>query len=127
MVAVDLVGPWKSDVVQALGDEAGTRTTEQEFKALTIINLGTCLTEIAPYVTKQADAIAEIFNRVWLCQYPWPSQWYHNNGSKFIGAEFQEMLVSLGIKAKPTTVKNLQANAVLEQNHLTLGDQLRTQ
>ena len=74
LVAVDLVGPWKIDVVQALGGEAGTRTTEQEFKALTVIDLGTCLTEIAPYVTKRANAIAEIFNRVWLCRYPRPAR-----------------------------------------------------
>ena len=126
-VAVDLVGPWKVDVVQALGDDAGTRTTEQEFKALTIIDLGTCLTEIAPYVTKRADAIAEIFDRVWLCRYPRPSRCYHDNGTEFTGAEFQEMLASFGIKSKPTTVKNPQANAVLERTHLTLGDQLRTQ
>ena len=73
LVAVDLVGPWKIEIVQALGDEAGTRTTKQEFKALTIINLGTCLMEIVLYVTKRADAIAEIFDCVWLCRYPRPS------------------------------------------------------
>ena len=121
------MGPWKIDVVQALGDKAGTSTTKQEFKALTVINLGTCLTEIAPYVTKRANAIAEIFDRVWLCRYPRPARCYHDNGSEFTGAEFQEMLASFGIKAKPTMVKNPQANAVLERTHLTLGDQLRTQ
>ena len=45
----------------------------------------------------------------------------------FFGEEFQELLKSYGIKAKPTTVKNPRANAMIEQIHLTMGDMLRTQ
>ncbi len=48
-----------------------------------------------------------------------------DNGSEFIGFEFQEMLESYGIQPVSTTVKNPQANSTIERLHLTLGDQLR--
>ena len=73
LIAVDLVGPWKIDIAQALEDDSGTPTTKQEFKSLTIIDLGKCLMEIAPYIAKQAESIAEIFDREWLCCYPKPT------------------------------------------------------
>ena len=41
--------------------------------------------------------------------------------------EFQELLASYGIKKKPITVKNPQANAIIENVHLTMGDMLRTE
>ena len=34
--------------------------------------------------------------------------------------EFQEMLMDYEIKAKPTTIKNPQANAMVEHIHLTM-------
>ena len=45
---------------------------------------------------------------------------------EFIGKEFQELLASDDIQSKPTTVKNPTTQALIEQLHLTLGDQLRT-
>ncbi len=42
-----------------------------------------------------------------------------------MGCEFQELLDSYGIEAKPTTVKNPTANAIVERIHGTLGEQLR--
>ena len=36
------------------------------------------------------------------------------------------MLASYGIKCQPTTVKNPQANALIERTHLSMGDKLRT-
>ena len=42
-----------------------------------------------------------------------------------MGIEFQELLLSYGIKPKPTTVKNPQANAVMERIFGTLKEQLR--
>ena len=47
----------------------------------------------------------------------------HNN--EFMGYEFLEVLDSYGIKPKQTTVKNPTANAIMEQIHETLGEQLR--
>ena len=44
-----------------------------------------------------------------------------------MGEEFQELLTSYGCQSKPTTVKNPQAQALVERVHLTMGDQLRIQ
>jgi hypothetical protein len=49
-----------------------------------------------------------------------------NNGSEFVGQEFQELLESYGIKPVPTTAKNPKSNGVIEGVHLTMGDMLRT-
>ena len=43
-----------------------------------------------------------------------------------MGWEFQELLISYGIKSKPTTIKNPTAQAAIERLNLLLGDQLRT-
>ena len=123
-VAVDLVGPWKILVEQALGD-GQTREQTISFQALTIIDEGTALLEIEPYHSATSLEIATLFDLEWLCRYPRPVRVRYDNGSEFLGQEFQEMLTSYGIKRQPTTVKNPQANAILERVHLTMGDQLR--
>jgi hypothetical protein len=49
----------------------------------------------------------------------------YNNGSKF-KLHFQSLCDTYGIKHKPTSVKNPQANALLERIHAVLGNMLRT-
>ena len=49
-----------------------------------------------------------------------------DNGGEFTGLEFQELLSSYAITARPTTVRNPQSNAVIERMHLTMADMLRT-
>ena len=39
---------------------------------------------------------------------------------------FQHLLDTHGVRKKPTTVKNPQANKILERVHQTLGNMLRT-
>ena len=94
-------------------------------KALTIIDVGTFLLEIVPYDDKQAVSIAKLFDQEWLCRYPRPERVIHDNGNEFIGAEFQEMIHNFDITPKPTTVKNPQANSVIERVHLTIGNRCR--
>ncbi len=48
-----------------------------------------------------------------------------NNGSEF-KLHFQSLCDTYGIKRKPTSVKNPQANAILERIHDVLGNMLRT-
>ncbi|KAL7523521.1 hypothetical protein ACHAXR_000801, partial [Thalassiosira sp. AJA248-18] len=48
-----------------------------------------------------------------------------DNGSEF-KLYFQELIDSYNIKRKPTTVKNPQANAVLERVHQVIANMLRT-
>ena len=62
----------------------------------------------------------------WLSQYPQPKVVMHNNGGEFTGEEFQRLLQSYGCRAKAITMKNPQANAIVEWMHLTMGDMLCT-
>ena len=49
-----------------------------------------------------------------------------DNGNEFNGLEFQELLQSFGITAKPTTVKTPQESSMTERTHLTIVDMLHT-
>ena len=50
-----------------------------------------------------------------------------DRGSEFIGQDFQEMIKeTYGIKAKPITVRNPQANAIVERVHQVIGNIIRT-
>eukprot|EP00957_Ditylum_brightwellii_P083609 6355511-Ditylum_brightwellii.AAC.1 len=64
------------------------------------------------------------FNSHWLCRYPRPKACIFDNGLKF-KAEFLEMLQSYGIEKLQTTVRNPQANSVVEKVHLTLAEMFR--
>ena len=113
--AVDLIGPWKTLV----------NGQQLEFKVLTIMDTVTNLLEIVRIDNKTSENITQLFANTWLSRYPWPAQVIHDNGGEFIGHEFQEMLKTLGITAKPTTVKNPQANTIVERLHKTMVDILR--
>ena len=77
--------------------------------------------------TFTAEQISLLFDKDWLYRYPRPKMVVHDNGGELNGFEFQEMLSSCAIVAKPTTVKNPRANSVDERVHLTKADMLRTQ
>ncbi len=49
-----------------------------------------------------------------------------DRGSEFIGHDFKDMLRSYGITKKPITVRNPQANSVVERVHQVLGNMMRT-
>ncbi|OWZ13223.1 LOW QUALITY PROTEIN: Pol Polyprotein [Phytophthora megakarya] len=69
---------------------------------------------------RHALTTADTFDREWLCRYPRPRKVVYDNGGEFIGEEFQELLRSYGIKKKPITTKNPQANAICERVYLVL-------
>ena len=71
-----------------------------------------------------ADA-ARIFYNTWLSRYPRPRRVIMDNGSEF-KRDFKPLLQTFGIKPKHITVKNPQANAVLERIHQVVGDMLRS-
>jgi len=83
--------------------------------------------EIDSIVKKSSANITELLDTQWFCRYPWPLYCIHNNGTEFTGKEFGELLESYGIRGKPTTVKNPQANAIIERVHLVLGEMCRAQ
>ena len=48
----------------------------------------------------------------------------HDNGNEFLGREFQELLQSYGIVSRATTVKNPQANSIVERLHMVITNNL---
>jgi hypothetical protein len=79
--------------------------------------------EIQQYDDKQSITVANIIEQEWFSRYPWPTQVTFGRGSKFIGQDFQKMIQEdYGVKAKPITVRNPQANAIVEQVHQVIGN-----
>eukprot|EP00957_Ditylum_brightwellii_P166607 12682664-Ditylum_brightwellii.AAC.1 len=75
---------------------------------------------------KRADAVSNFIEATWLTMYPYTTQVVLDRGTKFI-AEFTEMLASdYGVKEKPITVRNSQANSIIERIHQTIGNMLRS-
>ncbi len=72
---------------------------------------------------KTLERIAKLVNKTWLWRYPGCCYLIHDNESEF-KLYFKYLCKSYGIKRKPTTVKNPQANGILERVHQVLGQML---
>jgi hypothetical protein len=78
-----------------------------------------------PYFNKSSSMIAKLVYATWFCRYPRCRNIIYDNGSEF-KLHFQSLCDSFGLKRKPTSVKNPQANAIQERIHQTLADMMRT-
>ncbi len=78
-----------------------------------------------PYFDKSSAQISNQVYETWFSRYPHFRCIKYNNGSK-IKLHFHSLCNTYGIKHKPTSVKNPQANAILEHIHAVLGNMLRT-
>ncbi len=78
-----------------------------------------------PYFDKSSAQISNLVYKTWFSRYP--LCWYiiYNNGSKF-KLHFRSLCDTYGIKRKPNSFKNPQANAILEHIHAVIGNMLRT-
>jgi transposase InsO family protein len=114
-VAIDLIGPWRV----TLPNET------YEFYALTCIDMATNFPEAIRIRNKTASHVGMQFENIWLARYPRPMRCIHDQGTEFIGADFQYILMRAGIKDVPTTVRNPQANAVCERLHQSVANTLR--
>ena len=103
-----------------------TNSEPTKFNALTIIDLATCLMELVAIPNMETLTVARALDHAWFSHYPRPVEYAHDNGSEFVGIEFQEMLLSYGVKSKLTTVRNPQANGILERTHQVIGNLLRS-
>ncbi len=79
----------------------------------------------APYFDKSSAQISNLVYKTWLSRYPRCPYLIYNNGSEF-KVHFRSLCDRYGIKCKPTSVKNPQANAILERHDGVLGNMLRT-
>jgi hypothetical protein len=76
--------------------------------------------EIIDILSKRADYIANYLEIQWLSRYPWPTEIIMDRGNEF-KAEVQQMLHEhYGIKRKLITVRNPQANSMVERAHKTI-------
>jgi transposase InsO family protein len=121
-VAVDLIGPWTIPQATRMAEA----NSPVQLLVLTMIDPDTYWTELAVLPNKSSLVVSQTFDHEWLSRYPRPMECIHDNGTEFIGFEFQELLQSYGIKSVPTTVKNPQANSILERAHQTIGNMLRS-
>ena len=83
--------------------------------------------EICQYDDKRSITVANIAEQEWFSRYPWPTLISFDRGSEFIGQDFKEMIKNdYGIKGKPITTRNPQANSVVERIHQVLANMVRT-
>ena len=69
--------------------------------------------------------VSQLFNKSWLSRYPRAKNIIYDNGSEF-KLHSKSLCDSYGLKRKPTSIKNPQANAVLERIHAVVTNMMRT-
>ena len=109
-VHVDLIGLWKISI-----------QFEYEFRALICVYSVIDLPEVIPVYNATLVVVAQTFENDWLSRYPAPMRCIHDNGNKFLGPAFTEMLRRNKIKSVKTTVKNPQSNAFVECMHQSIS------
>jgi hypothetical protein len=77
------------------------------------------------YFDKTSTMISHLVNKTWFSRYPRCQHIIYDNGSEF-KLHFETLCDSYGVKRKPTSVKNPQANAILERVHQVIMTMLRT-
>ena len=108
------VTPWKRVNVDLIGPYTiKTKRKEYSLRAMTMIDPATSWFEIARITSKSSNEAQRVFDTTWLARYPRPKEIGFDNGSEFKHL-FKELCHNMGIKEKPTTEYNLQANSVLE-------------
>ena len=140
-----VVTPWQSVCVDLIGPYTlkGKDKTVLDFMCLTMIDPATGWFEIIELplssvtvtrdgeditevvIDKSSAQISKLFNKQWLSRYPRAKYIIYDNGSEF-KLHFAELCDSYSIKRKPTTVKNPQANSILERIHQVFGTMMRT-
>ena len=115
-IAIDHMGPWTIEV---------PRIGSIKFHVLTIIDIATTLFEGIRVDNLDSETTALSFENCWLSRYPRPMRCLYDAAGTFTAPPFQLSLARNGILAVPITVKNPQANAIIERAHLTIGNQIR--
>ncbi len=74
-----------------------------------------------PTSDKDSMTVATMVETTWLSRYPGPQEIVFDRGSEFM-KDFANMVRDdYGIKKRPITTRNPQANAIIERIHQTLG------
>ena len=117
-MCVDLIGPYK---IRRKGKP------DLVCKCVTMIDPASGWFELHQYDDKRSITVANIVEQEWFSRYPWPTQVTFDRGGEFIGSDFKQMLINdYGIKRKPISVRNPQANAIVERIHQVIANMIRT-
>ncbi len=122
------IHPWDALCVDLIGPYKIVRKQKEDLKlwCLTMIDPATGWFEMAPILNKTAAEIADIAEKTWFTRYPLPQKIIFDRGTEFM-AEFAKMCrEDYGLKRKPITTRNPQANAIIERVHQTIGNIIRT-
>ena len=139
--------PWEALCVDLIGPYTlkGKDGTEIDFMCLTMIDPASSWFEMAelPVIeiektdsdnkiietsetfNKTSQEIARLVNKSWFSRYPRSRKIIYDNGSEF-KLHFRTLCDTYGLERKPTTIKNPQANAILERVHQVIMGMLRT-
>ena len=115
-VCIDLVHPYT--VTDKLGNE-------RTILAMTFVDPATGRFEITEIPDKSSAKISHLFNSTWLAHYPCPQKVIFDNRDEF-KKDLLPLPYDFAIKPTPTTIKNPQANEIVERLHQVLGDMLCT-
>lgn len=126
-LCVDLIGPLSQNVKQ-LQPDGSIKKVMLKLLAMTFIDPATGWFEITEIDQQNQTSakIATLLDETWLCRYPRPKEIIFDNGSQF-KKDFQPLLKDFRIKPSCTTIKNPQANAILERIHQVVKNMIRTQ
>ena len=140
------VVPWKQVFVDLIGPYTvkAKYGTKLDFMCLTMIDPATSWFEITELpnsdvtyvkntgkeitkviIDKTSTCVARLFNKHWLSRYPRADSVIYDNGREF-KLFFKQIVDTYSIKHKPTTVKNPQANSILERVHQVVLNMVRT-
>jgi hypothetical protein len=116
-LCVDLIGPCKIE-------RKGTK--DLKLWCLTMIDPATGWFEMEQISNKTAAEVADICETTWFTRCPLLQRITLDRGTEFM-AEFAKMVKNdCGLKLKPVTTRNPQANAIVERVHQTIGNVIRT-
>ena len=122
------IQPWRRLCVDCIGPYKIKRRNKPplEFQAVTMIDPATSWFEMRRLKTKKADEVANMVEQTWLTRYPLPEEITFDGGPEF-KAEFKKLIEEeYNLKARPSSVRNPQSNAIIERVHGTIGNMMRT-
>ena len=112
--------PWEKLCVEMIGRYTIRNkniNNELTLHCVTMLDPATGQFEMKPTSEKDSMTVANIVETTWLSRYPWPQEIVFDRGSEFM-KDFASMVnEDYGIKQRPITTRNPQANAIIERIH----------
>lgn len=121
--------PWDQLCVDMIGPYTIKQNKNREpliLWCVTMIDPATSWFEMKQVKDKEAYTVASVVEQAWLTRYPWPTTITFDQGKEFMGVFADMVSTDYGIKRQGTTVRNPQANAIIERIHQTIGNIIRT-